>query len=302
MPLTTFLYCPANRRGLFEKALAAKPDAVIFDLEDAVPLTGKAAARENLREFFPSLGAECRPEILIRLNTDLAAIEDIRDTWSEHISGVIVSKCEDAKHVQMIDHELSLLERTYDAKRRPSFIIPLIETVRGLFSLGQLSGASKRVIRFGFGAADFVRDLGGVSTADRSETLMARATIVAQSVLLGLEPPVAHVVTPIDDLERLERASIEDRALGFGGRSCIHPSQLDIVGRVFGVSHDEIAKAELILAANQRAQAEGRGAFVMQDGTFVDEAIVRTAQNLLEHARTGQPQSADPCGCIASDS
>ncbi len=155
----------------------------------------------------------------------------------------------------------------------------------------KIAAASPRVRSFAFGATDFRQDIGGEKTTSRIETLFARSHIVAHSRLLGLDPPVAHVYSPIGDLDGLRTACIEDRALGFFGRSCIHPRQVPVVNQTFTFSAERIAAAKRVIAAYAAAAAQGRGAFVMEDGTFIDEAHVRAAQHLLSRVHSS-PASA----------
>jgi citrate lyase subunit beta/citryl-CoA lyase len=82
----------------------------------------------------------------------------------------------------------------------------------------------------------------------------------------------------------LHRACVEDRALGFGARSCIHPSQVPVINAAFAPTAAEIDQALKIRVAYAKAKAAGRGSLLLDDGTFIDEAVDLRAQDLLQAA------------------
>jgi citrate lyase subunit beta/citryl-CoA lyase len=157
----------------------------------------------------------------------------------------------------------------------------MIETVKGLYRLDDFVKASRRVERFIFGAGDYVLDVAGEASAERAETLYARGRLVARSRYLGVGAPIAHVYTPISDLDGLARACKVDRAIGFYGRSCIHPTQVAVINEAFDFGPREIERARRMVDGYLEAVAHGKGAVVVADGTFVDEAGYKRAQRIL---------------------
>jgi citrate lyase subunit beta/citryl-CoA lyase len=279
----SYLYVPGNRVDLIPKA-AAVADAVIVDLEDAVPQAEKASAREATHAALRQ--ARLDVPLYVRLNSGDMAFDDLAALHGCRIDGVRLAKAETPSLVADIDAALAEIERSAGDAAPSITIVPIVESAAGLFGMDAVAGASRRVRCFAFGATDFIEDLGGEKTASRTETLFARSYLVARSRLIGLDPPIAHVYTPIGDLDGLRAASREDRALGFFGRSCIHPWQVPVVNAVFAPSPEAIAQATDVIAAYERRAADGHGAFVMPDGTFIDEAHVRAARRLL--SRTGR--------------
>jgi citrate lyase subunit beta/citryl-CoA lyase len=279
--MRSLLYVPGTRPDLFAKAIAGSADGVILDLEDGVPLSAKDEARRTTLELVCA-HADAKNRLLVRINVDSLGIEDASALASAGapIRAVMVPKSERGDHIAALARILDSADSTGPAICRVR-IQPIIETVAGLYSIGEQAAASSRVRRFSFGAGDFVIDLGGTPTPERTETLAARSEIVMRSRLLDLEAPVAHVFGAFKDDEGLRIACMADRALGFGGRSCIHPGQIDIVNSIFGVSNDEIRRARLILTAFEENAANGVGAFKLADGTFVDEAVARGARAVL---------------------
>ena len=281
MSIRSYLYAPGNRPDLMAKVARTGAHAIILDLEDAVPAAEKVGACATVSAFLqagPSVPA------FVRLNAGAAGLEDLARLEVQGLFGVLVPKAESPELLGEIDRVLS--GREQQAGREPGSVIvqPLIESVMGLYGLDGLVRASPRIRRVAFGAGDFVRDLRAQPTEARTETLYARLRIVARSRFLQLEAPVAHVFARIRDLDGLRRACLEDRALGFQARSCIHPSQVAVVNAAFGPTEDELAHARTVLDAYAEATAAGRGSLLLEDGTFIDEAIAVHARDLLREA------------------
>ena len=281
MPIRSYLYAPGNRPDLLAKVAGRGADAIILELEDAVPAAEKARACEIASEF---LAAGPPVPAFVRINGGIAGPDDIARLDVRGLFGVLVPKAEGAGLIQAIDRALAERERIAGRETGGVMIQPLIETVAGLYGLDAIAGASPRIRRVGFGAGDFVRDLRAQPTEARTETLYARMRLVARCRFLRLEPPVAHVFSRIRDLEGLRRACLEDRALGFQARSCIHPSQVAVVNEAFGPSAEEVGRARSVLAAYADATAAGRGSLLLDDGTFIDEAVALRAQDMLRQA------------------
>ncbi|MBR1219364.1 CoA ester lyase [Bradyrhizobium sp. U87765 SZCCT0131] len=282
MAIRSYLYAPGNRPDLLAKVLGKGADAVILDLEDAVPPAEKAKARGIVSDFLAVSATEAT--LLVRLNGGADALADLAALTVRGLHGVLLPKAEDPELIRAVDRLLGAREAAAGVTPGSIIVQPLIESVAGLYGLDALAAASPRIRRFAFGAGDFVRDLRAEPTAARLETLYARQHLVARSRFLGLEAPVAHVFMPVNDLAALRHACEEDRALGFYGRSCIHPAQVPIVTDVFQPGAEALAQAEKILAAYADAMREGRGALVLDDGTFVDEAIAARARDVLARA------------------
>ncbi|SLK08753.1 HpcH/HpaI aldolase/citrate lyase family protein [Novosphingobium mathurense] len=276
----SYLYCPGNRADLLAKLGRTGADAIILDLEDAVPLAAKQDARRVVRDFLRNGAGGLALPIFVRINPGDLGLEDIAAIGSTGLTGVVAAKAEDAADLAKLDRALAA-EMSNAAEGWELMIYPLIESAKGLYSLDGLAAVSPRVRRFFFGAVDYVRDLGGRPTADRLETLFARSRLVAKSRQLKLDAPVAHVYLPLSDTNGLAVACAEDRALGFFGRSCIHPSQVNAVNSAFTPSAAELQQAKAIVAAHRKAREHGSGALILEDGTFVDEATARQASHLL---------------------
>lgn len=257
------LFVPANRPERFRKAAASGADAVILDLEDAVPPDAKQDARRSI-----SLGFTDLP-VLVRINGVGSAwhIDDVAVISSLPISGLILPKAELGRPLQKLVADL----------RRHLPIIALIETARGLrdaFEIAALPG----IERLAFGSIDFCAELGCAHT--REALLAARSSLVLASRLAGRRPPIDGVTASVDDgdLVRLEARYARD--LGFGGKLAIHPRQIGGIYAAFHPDEGEIAWAHRVLGA-------GEGAVAI-DGVMVDAPVRVRARSILARAQQTQ--------------
>lgn len=251
------LFVPANRPGRFKKAAGSGTDAVILDLEDAVPVDAKDAARSALRRDFTDL------PVIVRINAadstgheaDLVAVKALRP------AAVILPKAEDPEFIEVLASSL------------PSPIIALIETARGLAN-ARLIAATKGVVRLAFGSVDFCADLH--CAHDRKILAPARFELVLASRLAGIDAPIDGVTVRLDDLTETADDAAHARDMGMGGKLCIHPRQIAPVLGAFAPGEAEIDWARRVLAS-------GDGA-VMVDGAMVDEPVRIRARTILRAA------------------
>jgi citrate lyase subunit beta/citryl-CoA lyase len=259
----SYLFVPANRPERFDKACAAGADAVIVDLEDAVPPAQKAAARAALAAWLSP-----RQPVLVRINAVDSAWFDDDLALCAHagVAGIVLPKAE---------HEASLATL---AGAGAAAILPLVESGLGLWNAAALA-RMPRVQRLVFGSIDFSLDL---NIQESHETLLhARSQLVLASRVAGIAAPVDGVTTTFDDPARVHDDTLRARALGFGGKLCIHPKQVGPVHEAFAPTAAELAWAERVLAAAGAAQ----GGAVALDGRMVDRPVILIAQQMLEEAK-----------------
>jgi citrate lyase subunit beta/citryl-CoA lyase len=262
-PLRTYLFVPGNRPERFAKACAAGADAVIIDLEDAVPPGEKAQARAAVAQWLsPARRAHVRVN---GADTEWFA-DDLALCGAHGVAGVVLPKAERVSDI------LAVAER---ARGVP--ILPLIETAQGFWNALALARA-RQVARLVFGAIDFQVDLG--IDGDDEELLHFRSQLVLVSRLAGIDPPVDGVSPAIDDLPLLRADTGRARRLGFGGKLCIHPKQVPVVKQCFAPSAQDVAWAKRILQAAAGAQ----GAALAVDGKMVDRPVILKAQRILAEA------------------
>ncbi len=282
------LFAPGNQARKVEKALAEVPaDAVILDLEDAVPVAAKEETRTHVAAAL-DLPRRAGVRVYVRAN----GVEtpwlfgDLDSVVRVGLDGILLPKTADAHHVFLVDRYLSHLETARGLVPGGVELMPLIESAVGVTHLPEIRGlACPRVKAVGFGAADYTAEVGAVWTAGEEELLFARTQLVLHSRLAGLEPPVDTVYPHFRDSEGLERTTARSRGLGFQGRMCIHPDQVAPVNRIYSPTADEVAWAEEVLAAFSEAEARSVGAIQVR-GQLIDYAFLPRARRILEAAKT----------------
>jgi citrate lyase subunit beta/citryl-CoA lyase len=272
----TLLFVPGHRADRFLKALASGADAVVIDLEDAVPPELKVTARLGLQEAWAEVQAAGVP-VVIRINNprspwgeaDLSAVAAL----SPPPAALMVPKAESAGDVRWAREAVP-----------QAAVLPLIESAEGLDALREIA-AAEGVQRLVVGHIDFMADTGLRCSADERELDPLRFAVALQTRVHRLAPAIDGVTTAIGDAERLRADTRRALNFGFGGKLCIHPSQVGAVHDAMTPSEEELAWARRVVAADQ---ASG-GAAVQLDGRMVDRPVVLQAQRTLVRVRHEAP-------------
>jgi citrate lyase subunit beta / citryl-CoA lyase len=277
--MRSFLFAPANHPRRAEKALQLGADVVILDLEDAVAVAEKPAARQAavaaLQVPRTALG-------YVRINgIDTPwCRDDIGAVVGPWLDGLVLPKAESAEAVRKVDELITIAERSAGLAPGALDLMPIIETALGVEAVGEIARASTRVRRLAFGGGDYTHDLNLVWTESEIELSYARARLAHASRVAGIEPPVDTVVLQVKDAARFLQSARNGRGMGFFGKLCIHPDQLAPCHEAFTPSAAEIAQAQAIVAAFADAEARGLASIQVQ-GVFVDYPVARKAQRVL---------------------
>ena len=277
----SMLSVPGNQQRFIDKAAAIPADIICFDLEDSVAWDDKPAARDLVAAALPQFDARGRL-LCVRINgleTGLAE-QDLAAVVGPSLRIVNLPKVTDAGAIAQVDHYLTLLERTRDLEPGAIRLIPWIETASAVVHAYEICAASARILGFTFGADDYATDSGVVRTPDAAELNYPRAVAANAAAAAGVVA-IDTPTTEFKDLEKFERDLIAARHLGYRGKFCIHPTQVEIANRVFAPSADELAWAHKIIDAYAAGQAEGRGAIAL-DGEMIDDPLVDRAHQLLD--------------------
>jgi citrate lyase subunit beta/citryl-CoA lyase len=266
VPARSFLYVPGDRPDRLGKALERAGDAVIADLEDAVPPGNKDAALAGVVEWLGSLPAQ-RPEVWVRVNPGVRMADELAALAPFPLAGVLVAKAE-------------LATTQAAAAAVPFAIAPLVETARGILELAQIA-AVPGVRHVGLGEADLVAELGLHPSPDERELWPLRMQAVVASAAAGIAPPTGPVYTAIQDLDGLRESTLALKRAGFGARSAIHPDQVAVIEEALTPTSDEVAAAREQVAA---WDAAGEGVAIDHRGKMIDEAVVRSARRVVATA------------------
>jgi citrate lyase subunit beta/citryl-CoA lyase len=279
------LFAPGSSARVLGKVFDAGADAVVLDLEDAVAPDAKTDARRLVAAALATRVTHRSPRVAVRINAVGTALwrDDLDAIVGRGLHIIRIPKAESADQLGAVDEVLTRLEAERSLPAGAIGLVATIETAAGVMAAADLARAP-RIQAFTFGAADFVRDIGADPASADLATLYARQHLVLVSRAARIEPPVAPVYTQVKDLDGLRRTTAEARAIGFFGRSCIHPSQVPVVNEAFTPRPEEVAAARAVLDAWQNAIARGVAALTLPDGQFVDEAVARRARAVVSLA------------------
>ncbi len=293
--LATMLFVPGGSESKLEKIPELNPDAFILDLEDAVAMTAKAAARGFVAAALGRHGAS--RTLFVRINSFQSGLlhEDLRAVVTAGLSGIVLPKASSPEDVQTLSGMLLALERERGLRTESLEIIATIESAAALERAVEIGRASSRVRCLGFGAGDFSLDLGlewprpGGGT--NPTILAAKANLVLSSRVAGLGAPHDGVFPDFKDLAGLKAEAEEALDLGFRGKHAIHPAQLPVIAEVFAPDEAELERAREIVEAFDSSERRGV-ANIHRDGRFIDYPVAERARRRLAEANQSDGQSA----------
>ena len=278
--LRSLVFVPGNRRDMLEKAVSFPADLLVPDMEDSVPLTEKAAARDVIADMLPVLG-QAGKRAFVRVNAISTGLleEDLRAAVTPHTYGVIVGKVETPWDALEIDKTITALEARNGLERGRIRLVPYIETAKGVINAYSICSASPRIIAAAFGAEDFTVDMGTQRTDEGSEVFLPRAAVAIAARAADVIP-LDIVYANFRDEDGLRRDTRLGKSLGYKGKFAIHPSQVGPINEILSPLPEEVEYARRVVTAFDEAEAQGRGATSL-DGKMVDIPIVKRARNLL---------------------
>ncbi len=297
-PRRSILSVPGHVAKMHTKALASNADIVMLDLEDSVPPDAKEAARRQVIQTLNAPEAATRA-LAVRINAldtpfGYRDLLEVAEAAGGHFDTVVVPKVNHAGDIHFVDRLLDGIEM-HTGTDPPAGIEASIETAQGLEAVSAIARASRRIRTLVFGIADYSASVGAriVSISGHGEAeeeiypghrwhfAMSRIVMAAKaSDVMAIDAPYGN----FRDASGLARAAGMACALGCDGKWAIHPAQIDTLNRVFTPSREDVERAARIIAADDAARHEGRGA-VAVDGRMVDQATVRLARRLLDQAR-----------------
>lgn len=282
-PFRSMLFAPGNRLDLVEKAGRSGADAIIVDLEDAVPEDSKAEARANLAAL-PA--AEVPYFVRVNGGTTEHLWADLSAASRAPIMGIILPKAEDPGLMLRIDGALSLVELETGRAQGSILLLPMIESALGVLAVREMCETSARVqsVLFGSGEqGDLVVDMGVEWTPSGTGLLGARTQVILAARAAGIEHPMDAVFMDFRNSDALREECELARRTGYLGKIAIHPAQVPVIHEVFTPTEEQVAHARRIVAAFDDALAEG-AASISVDGRMVDYAVVRLARSVIGRA------------------
>jgi citrate lyase subunit beta/citryl-CoA lyase len=288
-PVRVALFAPGSEERVMAKAMAAGADAVIFDLEDSVPLAGKAAARGAVAraiEMAASSSDPRKPLVFVRVNaasTGLLA-DDLEAVVRKGLDVIMLPKAEQPDELRILADALDRLETAARMRAGAVQIMPQIESALGVVRCFELASVSPRVFGTCIGGArdgDLQTDLGCGWSIEGTELLYARSKVLLDTRAAGKPCPLDGVFSDLGDEPGLVADSMLSARLGYVGRTVIHPKQIAPVRRAYAVPEAQLAYYRKVVSEFEAAEKAGIAAIAVE-GKLVDYAMYQRAKRVLQ--------------------
>lgn len=296
------LFGPGSRDALFEKMAKSAADVINLDLEDSVAPADKDRARANIIQAIGDIdwGDKTLSVRINGLDTPFwyRDVVDLLEQASERLDQIMIPKAGNAGDIYAVDALVTAVERAKGRTKQINFEV-IIESAAGICHVEEIAAASPRMQAISLGAADFAASMGmattGIGGTQENYYMIrdgqkywpdpwhwAQTAIVAACRTHGLLP-VDGPFGDFSDSDGFVAQARRSATLGMVGKWAIHPSQIALANEVFSPSEAAVSEARDILAAMEKAKAEGAGATVYK-GRLVDIASIKQAEVIVRQA------------------
>lgn len=285
-PIRSALFVPGNRPDRVDKAVATVADRVVIDLEDAVAVSQKVETRALVHD---KVVAHKDRRVLVRVNgmeTDFI-MGDLEAIVVNALGGLVLPKAENRNQVGKIHQLLVDFEKKQGLPAGKTAVILLVESALGVQNIFQITSAAAELNReflIALGAADYALDMGIEITKDGRELIYPRSRISVACRAAGMASPIdTPFMIDLKDMDALKDDATRAKQLGFQGKLCIHPNQIEPVHGIFTPTAEEISFARRVVEVFEAEEAEGAAA-ILVDGKFVDYPVVEQSRRILQLA------------------
>jgi len=268
----SMLFVPVTQRRFVEGAAKRGADAIILDLEDAVAASEKDRARTLVPEA-AALVSRGGADVVVRINRPVRiTVRDLEAVIGPGVQAIALPKAESPEHVQLVAEMIDEIEAERGMAIGTTKMLAMVETCSAFFRIAEIAKASPRLVALNLGAEDFALSAGMLPTAEG--LFMPKQTAIFAARAAGIMPMgFVGTVADFSDLDAFRETVRRSRRLGFFGASVIHPSQVAILNEEFRPSAAEVEHGRRVVAAYDKALAEGVGA-VTVDGKMIDVPVV----------------------------
>ena len=289
----TMLYAPGNSPALLQNAAVYGADSVCFDLEDSVATSEKDSAR--LMVYHALTRLKFPAEVGVRINHIATpwGYADLEQILAANPAFIRLPKGETAAEIKEIDRVISQAEEKYGFAAGSIGLVVSIENPKGLRNAYDIASASPRVLAIAIGGEDFAASLKtekskGNSITGGRELFTARTMLVFAAREAEVQA-LDSVFSDLNDEEGLAEEVTLIKELGFDGKSCVNPRQIEIIHSVFSPGEKEIAYAQRVLAAYQEA-LEKKSGVISLNGKMIDAPMIVRAERVLANAGVAAPK------------
>ncbi|WP_371371665.1 aldolase/citrate lyase family protein [Sporomusa aerivorans] len=278
------MFMPGNNPAMLQNAGIYGADTVIFDLEDAVAISEKDAARHLVHNAIKIIKYPC--EVAIRINHIQTpyGLDDLKVVLAAKPDLIRLPKAELPSDIAEVDAIITEAESRYGFAAGSIRMMAAIETAKGLRNAYEIATASPRMEALAIGGEDFIADLKTTRSKDGKELFVARSQLLLAARAAGVDA-IDTVFSDINDEETFIAEVNMIKQLGFDGKSVINPRQVRIVHQIFTPSEKEIAQAKRVITAYQAAIERNSGVINL-DGKMIDTPMVLRAERVLAYAQS----------------
>lgn len=278
------MFMPGNNPAMLQNAGIYGADTVIFDLEDAVAISEKDAARHLVHNAIKTIKYPC--EVAVRINHIQTpyGVDDLHVVLAAKPDLIRLPKAEFPSDIQEIDTIIGEAEQKHGFAPGSINMMAAIETAKGLRNAYEIATASPRMVALAIGGEDFIADLKTTRSKDGKELFVARQQLLLAARAAGIDA-IDTVFSDINDEETFIAEVNMIKQLGFDGKSVINPRQVRIVHQIFTPTEKEVAHAERVISA-YNAAIERNSGVINLDGKMIDTPMVLRAERVLAYAKS----------------
>ncbi|MFO8051672.1 MAG: CoA ester lyase [Thermoplasmatota archaeon] len=278
------LYVPGNNPKMIPPAGLYGADVISLDLEDSVGPDFKIDARMLVSEALKVVDFGQNVEVTVRINpVDTPWGKwDIKQIVCERLDGIYIPKVETSEDVILVDELVTDMEEKKGLDIGRIKIFATMETAKGILNAPEIASCSKRLEGITIGAEDLTADLGGERSADGLAIHTARQMVVLSAKAAGIQA-IDTVYSDFKDMDGLRKETLMIKKMGFDGKACIHPTQIEIIHECFNPTREEIDYSVKVKNAIKEAKEKGSGVIAL-GRKMIDRPIVIRAEKILARA------------------
>ncbi|MBQ1382490.1 MAG: HpcH/HpaI aldolase/citrate lyase family protein [Solobacterium sp.] len=280
----TMMFMNAQKPGLIRDAYIYRCDSIMLDLEDAVAENQKDAARFSLYHALKSIDYG-DTEVIVRINgLDTPHWqEDVRVCVAGGADGIRIAKCESAEDVRTVEKTVEAAEEEFGVEKGRTLLMAALESPKGILNAYEICTASERMFGVAISGGDFRKSMQTTPQPDGIDMLYARGHMILAARAAGIQC-FDTVFTDLNDDEGFRREVLQNKAMGFDGKSLINPRQIRFVHEVYTPTEKEVVYAEKVVRSIRENTEKGLGVFTV-DGKMIDIAFLPGAERTLRLAK-----------------
>ncbi len=279
----SMLFVPGSNEKMATKSLGIDADSLIIDLEDSVAPHVKKEAREFVKEFIEETDFG-EKEVAVRINSPKTEYgnDDLNEMIQAQPYTLVIPKVEKGEELKELDMLMTQIEKQQNFPIGGVELMALIETPLGIINVDEIAMSTPRLTGLLFGAGDFTRETRGQITKERWELYYPLIKIIVAARAANIDA-VDSPYFDVKDPEGCEVNARQGKVLGYDGKSAIHPSQVEVINKVFTPTPEEIERAKKVIELYQNAEAEGKGATQL-NGQLIEHVHVTISKRILKIA------------------